>query len=105
MTWIPEACTLPTDEQPLRLSEFDALFASAARAAERPEATRLRLHLPGPAAATAGDLAARETACCSFFSFDVREIGATAVLDVRVPAAHVSVLDAVQRQAEAARTR
>ena len=27
--WVPEACTLPTVEQPLRLIEFDELFATA----------------------------------------------------------------------------
>jgi hypothetical protein len=28
-TWIAvDACTLPTDEQPLRLAEFDELFAT-----------------------------------------------------------------------------
>ena len=26
--WVPEACTLPTVEQPLRLAEFDSLFAT-----------------------------------------------------------------------------
>ncbi|MEU9473975.1 hypothetical protein AB0D78_47270 [Streptomyces avermitilis] len=26
-TWIPASCTLPTTEQPLRVAEFDALFA------------------------------------------------------------------------------
>ena len=104
MTWIPESCALPTVEHPLRQAEFDALFARATRAAERPDATRLCLHLPGPVAATARDLAARETACCSFFAFDVREDAGEVVLDVRVPAARVPVLDALHRRAEAART-
>ncbi|GLZ06587.1 hypothetical protein Acsp03_40530 [Actinomadura sp. NBRC 104412] len=27
--WAPQACTLPTAERPLRLAEFDALFAEA----------------------------------------------------------------------------
>jgi hypothetical protein len=27
--WVPEACTLPTVEQPFRVAEFDDLFAVA----------------------------------------------------------------------------
>jgi hypothetical protein len=103
MTWIPEACTLPTADRPLRVAEFDALFATLTRAPERPEPARLRLHLPGAQVAGARALAARETACCSFFSFDVREGEGEGVLDVEVPASRVDVLDAVQRRAEAAR--
>jgi hypothetical protein len=29
MTWAQEPCTLPTAERPLRVAEFDELFASA----------------------------------------------------------------------------
>ena len=25
--WVPQACTLPTVQQPLRVAEFDGLFA------------------------------------------------------------------------------
>ena len=28
VTWVPESCKLPTVEQPLRVAEFDALFAT-----------------------------------------------------------------------------
>src|SRR5947209_12417027 len=36
-TWVPVgACTLPTRKQPLRVAEFDALFAAALRSVERP---------------------------------------------------------------------
>jgi hypothetical protein len=102
--WIPEACTLPTAERPLRVAEFDELFASLTRPPERPERTRLRLHLPVAAAGTARALAARETECCAFFAFDVREAADGAVLDVRVPVVRTDVLDAVQRRADAVRT-
>jgi hypothetical protein len=34
--WVPEACTLPTVEQPLRVAEFDDLFATALRGIARP---------------------------------------------------------------------
>ncbi|PPK71438.1 hypothetical protein V5P93_003304 [Actinokineospora auranticolor] len=68
LAWVPRACALPTAEQPLRLAEFDALF-TALRAVERPEPTRLRLVLDASVEAIARDLAARETECCSFFTF------------------------------------
>ena len=43
MTWVPEACTLPTVDQPLRVAEFDELFATAVRPAERVGRTELRI--------------------------------------------------------------
>jgi hypothetical protein len=46
MTWVPEACTLPTVEQPLRVAEFDDVFAVAVRAPERVGPDVLRLFLP-----------------------------------------------------------
>lgn len=104
MTWVPESCTLPTAEQPLRVAEFDALFATATGPAQRLGPNQLRVPLPrGPEpAATARDLIARETGCCSFFSFDLR-ISTTTVLEVVVPESQVAVLDAVQQRVEAAR--
>ncbi|WP_245718914.1 hypothetical protein [Micromonospora rhizosphaerae] len=33
--WVPEACTLPTAERPLRVAEFDELFATALRGQTR----------------------------------------------------------------------
>lgn len=60
---MPQSCTLPTVEQPLRVAEFGALFATAVRAAERVNPTALRVHLPagGNIASTARDLIERET--------------------------------------------
>src|SRR5262245_24630390 len=93
----PEACTLPAADRPLRLAEFDDLFAAATRGVERPEPLRLRLELePDPAvAARAADLAVRETRCCSFFTFTVSATDGRLSLDVTVPAAHAEVLDAM----------
>jgi hypothetical protein len=56
--WTPSACTLPTTEQPLRVAEFDDLFARHVLQVRREDATHLRLTLTGgPAvAATAADL-------------------------------------------------
>jgi hypothetical protein len=105
VTWVPESCTLPTVEQPLRVGEFDALFAVAVGRAERLGPTRLRVRLPpGPdVAARAQDLVARETGCCSFFSFDVRPSPTGTELDVQVPEQQVAVLDAMQHRVDAAR--
>lgn len=102
MTWVPQSCTLPTAEQPMRVAEFDDLFAAAVRPAERLNPIRLRLHLPGGDAAVARirDLVARETACCSFFTFDVRTTGSATELDVSVPESQRPVLDAIQLRAD-----
>ncbi len=105
---VPEACTLPTEERPLRLAEFDALFASAVDRAERPGEGRLRLYLTGNAglADTVRDLAARERECCAFFTFTVTATKPGRVtLDVEVPADHIDVLNALADRAAAARGR
>ncbi|WP_431945336.1 hypothetical protein [Micromonospora marina] len=105
-SWVPDACTLPTTERPLRMAEFDGLFRDALRGVDRPAARHLRLHLDGDAEPVARDLIARESACCSFFTFDLaRPDGDTLRLDVRVPGARVVVLDALALRATAARGR
>ncbi len=97
--WAPQACTLPTVELPLRLAEFDDLFATALRDQRRLSPTALRWRLDPAAEATARDLTARESACCSFFEFavtpDPATEGAALILDVRVPAQYADVLDAL----------
>lgn len=116
--WVPvDACTLPTAEQPLRIAEFDTLFAASLRAIEHPTAaaTRARLVLAGDA-----DLPDRvkrltnaETACCSFFTFTLTsvsagpsdrssgdgDLGAVVALEVEVPTARADVLAALVEQA------
>ena len=101
MTWVPHSCTLPTAEQPLRVAEFDDLFATAVTGAARPAPERLTLRLePTPSvAAAAADLVVRETGCCSFFTFALTAAGGELTLDVTVDAAHVAVLDAIARRA------
>ncbi len=46
---VPAACTLPTAEQPLRLAEFDELYATAVQAVDVIAPTRTRMRLTGPA--------------------------------------------------------
>ncbi|MEG3633046.1 hypothetical protein [Micromonospora palythoicola] len=106
--WVPAACTLPTADRPLRLAEFDRFFGAAVRAAERVSAQHLRLWLDSAAQVeqTAHDLAARESSCCSFFLFDLlRPDPDSLILDVRVPAGHVDVLDALADRVAAVRRR
>jgi hypothetical protein len=103
--WAPvDACTLPTPERPLREAEFDALFAAHLRSCARPAQTSLRLSLDGGPGveATTREILARETSCCSFFEFDLVRASDLLVLDVRVPAARVEVLDGLARRADAA---
>ncbi|QYC44191.1 hypothetical protein Nocox_33105 [Nonomuraea coxensis DSM 45129] len=102
--WAPSACTLPTAERPLRVAEFDALFAETVRAVRRPGRERLRLELDfTPAgAARAAELAARENGCCSFFTFVLTVAGGALTLEVTVPPEHADVLDALAARAGAA---
>jgi len=99
--WVPETCTLPTVERPLRRAEFDQLFATALRGQQRLSPTELRWRLDQSAEATARDLTTRESSCCSFFSFTLAPDGDAVRVDVRVPAAHVDVLDALADRAAA----
>ena len=95
MTWVPETCALPAADRPARLAEFDELLATALRGPQRPSPTVLRWWLDPAAEPAARDLAARESACCTFFSFTFRRDGDALRLDVEVPAAHAGVLDAL----------
>lgn len=77
-----DSCTLPTAERPLRVAEFDSLFEQSAEEVVRVDPTHLVVRLSGGSqvAERAVELAARETACCAFFTFrvveeTVREVG------------------------------
>jgi hypothetical protein len=110
-----EACTLPTADQPLRVAQFDDLFATALRAIERPAARhRARLVLAGgdDLADQVQRLADAETACCSFFTFTLTPLTADTsdadeanllALDIEVPIPRADVLAALVRRAEQAR--
>lgn len=100
LSWVPmDACTLPTAEQPFRLAEFDDLFTSALQRVDRVAPTRLRLELAATAEAKARDLAARESECCSFFTFTFGADGSDTVrMDIDVPTGRVDVLDGVVAQ-------
>jgi len=100
-----DACTLPTAERPLRLAEFDRLFATSARRVSRLDGGRLRIDLSGGRGLVAQvrNLAERETACCSFFTFAVEGSDEALVLEVSVPPGRRDILAALADRAEAAR--
>ncbi len=107
MSWASEACTLPTSEQPLREAEFDELFATAVRGIERrgPGLLRLELDPTEPAAVSSAGLLARETSCCSFFTFTLTASGGRLILEVGVPSGRVEVLDGLAERAAAMQSR
>lgn len=102
---VPDACTLPTVERPLRLAAFDELFATAVRRVERVSEVRARLDLVGPPglAAAVQDLTDREAECCSFFTFTLASgasvEGEVVTLDVEVPARYAEVLKSLAERA------
>lgn len=100
--WAPDACTLPTVEQPIRDAEFDRFFADAVHATHRSGPARLELVVDPAAEPVTRDLAARESSCCSFFTFDFDITETGLVMGVGVPAAYVDVLDVFAARADAA---
>ena len=102
--WVPvDACTLPTADQPLRVAEWDNLFATSLRTVER-GSTCARLVLSGDdgLVARVQRLADAETACCSFFTFTVTSLDDAGVaLDIQVPPTRSDVLAALLQRAAA----
>ncbi|MFF8843432.1 hypothetical protein ACF08N_11980 [Streptomyces sp. NPDC015127] len=97
LDWVPQSCTLPTEERPLRVAEWDALFAERLTALSRPQPLRLRLDLAdGPSVEDrVRDLVEREGGCCSFFTFTITPGQERIHLDISVDAAHETVLEAI----------
>ncbi|GGT91023.1 hypothetical protein [Actinomadura citrea] len=99
--WAPRECALPTAERPLRVAEFDALFAEAVTAVRPAGTGRVRMELrPDPrAAGRAAELAARETGCCSFFTFTLTATGGALAMEISTGDRHAEVLDALTARA------
>jgi hypothetical protein len=93
--WAPQECTLPTEERPLRVGEFDDVFAHVL-GTERVRPTRLDLVIPVDIEAAARDLARRESECCSFFTFEFDSAGVEIVMHIAVPPGQIAVLDAIE---------
>lgn len=101
--WVPASCTLPTTEQPLRRAEFDDLFAEDALSVERVSSEQIRIQLDGDAevAGRAARLAAKETGCCSFFTFGLTMSEGRTSMTVSTAESHAAVLAALADRAEA----
>lgn len=104
--WVPSGCTLPTEEQPLRVAEFDELFVAALCGVDRPDPEHLALTFDDDdddkgagLEATLRDLIAREAMCCSFFTFAVTVGDGGLRVEVGVPSTHLDVLDALAARA------
>lgn len=105
--WVDvQACTLPTVERPLRLAEFDAVFADHLVEVTEQSGTSAALQFTGgiDVSGTLADLAARESQCCSFFEFELTDDNDSIRLDVSVPPAHADVLTALVERARLARS-
>ncbi|MEU2631348.1 hypothetical protein [Kitasatospora sp. NPDC007106] len=100
--WVPASCTLPTEERPLRVAEWDGLFTDRLNGLSRPGPLRLRLELDAGAEQSVRDLAEREGGCCSFFAFTVTARPDAVLLEVAVDGAHAAVLDALETRARSA---
>lgn len=121
--WAPTgACTLPVVDRPLRVAEFDDLFAQHLVRVERLGPTRLRMALEAdspapiegsrdgvPLAESVRDLTDRETRCCSFFTFTLTPLDGQQdppaapglILDITVAADRIDVLESVAGRADA----
>ncbi|HYN73863.1 MAG TPA: hypothetical protein VES60_15290 [Nakamurella sp.] len=90
----------------MRVAEFDDLFVTEVRSVTRESNVRATFELPAEptVAATAANLTARESQCCTFwtFTFTLTMTGGRVTLDVSVPAGHPAVLDALVDRAQAA---
>ena len=98
------ACTLPSVDRPLRVADFDALFAAHLVRAERTRSHRRPAgHGRWPGVADRVQrLADAESSCCSFFDFTVSDDGDEVVLDVSVPSTYADVLAGLVSRAAAA---
>lgn len=97
LAWVPQSCTLPTEERPLRVAEWDELFVEQLASMSRPGPLRLHLDLaggPGIEERVRG-LAEREGGCCSFFTFTITPGEDLIGLDIAVDQQHAAVLEAL----------
>lgn len=104
LDWVPQSCTLPTEQRPLRVAEWGGLFAERLKEVTRPEPLRLRMDLGSDTSAEGRvrDLVEQESGCCSFFSFTVTAGTGALLLDIAVDEVHAPVLDALAARAGAA---
>jgi hypothetical protein len=104
LAWVPQSCTLPTEERPMRVAEWDTLFSERLTSLSRPEPLHLRLDLASGECVEdrVRDLVERESGCCSFFTFSTTPGQDLIRLDISVDQAHEPVLDALAARTAAA---
>ena len=97
---VPDACTLPPSDQPLRVAEWDALFSQSVRRVRRmPGGVTFVLDRTSVSAASVADLADRESQCCSFLTFAL-SLGSNSLQLEVSSAARADVLEALAQRAE-----
>ncbi|MFF9627292.1 hypothetical protein [Streptomyces griseosporeus] len=103
LEWVPQSCTLPTEERPLRVAEWDELFTERLTALSRSGPMRLHLDLAGGPGIEerVRDLAEREGGCCSFFTLTVTPAQDLIGLDIAVDQQHAAVLEALATRTSA----
>ncbi|WP_407547661.1 hypothetical protein QOM21_01500 [Streptomyces sp. Pv4-95] len=103
LAWVPQSCTLPMQELPLRVAEWDALFSDRLTSLSRPHPLHLRLYLAGGPGVEdlVRDLVGRESGCCSFFTFTTAPGEELIRLDISVDQAHETVLETLASRAAA----
>jgi DNA-binding transcriptional MerR regulator len=79
------ACTLAADDQPARLAEWTELLALVEHREPIDGGVRLRFPADPVLAGRLADLATREHACCSFFTFTLHPASNAVTLDVQGP--------------------
>ncbi|MDX3523317.1 hypothetical protein [Streptomyces scabiei] len=104
LAWVPQSCTLPTEERPLRVAEWARLFSERLTSLSQPEPLHLRVYLAREEGVEdrVRDLVERESGCCSFFTFSTIPGQNLIRLDIAVDQAHEAVLDALAARTAAA---
>jgi hypothetical protein len=94
LTKIPIACTLTSTDANDRIAEWRGFLRDCVTTATRAEHELQLILEPGDATLLrAVDLAARERACCGFFSFSIEIEADSRTLVIGVPAEATEVLD------------
>jgi hypothetical protein len=83
---IPIACSLETEQVPERLREWGAVFARVEARRPTPDGIDLRFPLDPDVLGELAAVAAKEVACCSFFTFTLTIDASAAWLAVAAPA-------------------
>jgi hypothetical protein len=101
--WVPSACTLPGEDRPLRVAEFEDFFTGDVTRVATPTPGQLRVEVRPDAAsaARAASLGVRETACCSFFTFELAISEGAVALTIGTGPEQEDVLAALGEHVEA----